>query len=157
MPRTAKPTPQKSCEICGITLTRKRFNGVLEDYSAFIRRKFCSLSCSNSRSKGGKSETRMRVAAQKLIGESCECCGSSMNLHAHHVNGDWSDNRVENIQTLCESCHHSWHSRHLVHGLRPLLRMPPSSRHSRILCQETEPLKTRPSCGDVQAAIVRGD
>lgn len=41
----------------------------------------------------------------------CECCGNTewmgtpIALELHHVNGDNSDNRLENIQILCPNCH----------------------------------------------------
>lgn len=143
MPRVAKEIPLKNCETCGTILVRKRFNKTLEDFTTFLRRRFCSLSCANSRDKGGDSETRCRIRAQEFKGDSCEACGSVKNLHAHHVNCNWSDNRKENIQTLCESCHHSWHARHLVHGLQPMTRMPWGSRHLPILCREAVPQKKK--------------
>ena len=126
MPRHAKETPEKYCEICGTILRRKRFYGRLEDYSTFLRRRFCSLSCANSRNKGGHSRARCYARVQVFKGELCEACGSTDRLAAHHVNGNWRDNRQENIQTLCKSCHHSWHMRHYVRGRTPIIRMPKS-------------------------------
>lgn len=41
----------------------------------------------------------------------CECCGNSewngkpIALEIHHINGDSTDNRIENIQILCPNCH----------------------------------------------------
>lgn len=41
----------------------------------------------------------------------CECCqrtewnGKPIPLELHHINGDNSDNRIENIQILCPNCH----------------------------------------------------
>ncbi|MHA1589146.1 MAG: HNH endonuclease signature motif containing protein [Candidatus Njordarchaeales archaeon] len=39
----------------------------------------------------------------------CAMCGASLErgFHAHHLNGDHSDNRLENLQLLCPSCHYS--------------------------------------------------
>lgn len=41
----------------------------------------------------------------------CECCGNSewmgkpIPLELHHINGDNTDNRIENLQILCPNCH----------------------------------------------------
>ena len=41
----------------------------------------------------------------------CECCGRTewmgkpINLQLHHINGDNTDNRLENLQILCPNCH----------------------------------------------------
>src|SRR5260221_12255202 len=98
MPRPATPTPPKSCERCGKPLTRKRFSGRLEDYGTFLRRRFCDLSCANSRSDVTRGGYLWR--ARKLRGPKCEACGTTRRLHAHHVNGDITLTTPENIQTL---------------------------------------------------------
>ena len=41
----------------------------------------------------------------------CECCGSikwngrEIPLELHHINGNRTDNRLENLQVLCPNCH----------------------------------------------------
>lgn len=41
----------------------------------------------------------------------CECCGLTewlgqpIKLELHHINGDNTDNRLENLQILCPNCH----------------------------------------------------
>ena len=35
----------------------------------------------------------------------CEICGFSDKVELHHINGDPTDNRLENLQILCPNCH----------------------------------------------------
>ena len=122
MPRPAKPVPDKSCEWCGIPLQRKRFNGRLEGYGEYQRRKFCDLSCANSRTQITRGGYLWR--ARKLRGPKCEACGVTRRLHAHHVNGDITETTPENIQTLCGNCHNFWHAALERRGLPISGRMP---------------------------------
>ena len=123
--RDILPTPKKHCAICGVLFVRRRLaSGRLEDRSAFMKRQFCSLSCANSRDKGGTSRTRSHVKARKFLGKSCEVCSSSKNLVVHHCDENWRNNSPDNLQTLCDSCHKSWHIRQRSIGAKPAGRMP---------------------------------
>jgi DNA-binding CsgD family transcriptional regulator len=52
-----------------------------------------------------------RLVAEGLKQNRCEQCGISewqgkpLNMQLHHVNGDGTDNRLENIALLCANCH----------------------------------------------------
>lgn len=39
----------------------------------------------------------------------CDVCGTGNRLIVHHINGDRSDNRLENLVPLCRSCHSTVH------------------------------------------------
>jgi hypothetical protein len=106
MQRVAEAT--KCCAKCGQTMSRRRYGGRLEDLSVFQRRKFCSLSCANSKAEVGKQGNLWR--ARKHAKPSCEACGERRSLHVHHVNQVQSDNRPENLQTLCKWCHNFLHA-----------------------------------------------
>lgn len=115
----------RDCETCGTTLLRRRHDsGRLEGYRDFMRRRFCSLSCANSRSKGGESRNAYLYQARKFLKAACECCGATTELHAHHVACNWKNNAPTNIQTLCVFCHQFWHAMHIRHGVLPTQPMP---------------------------------
>jgi len=97
----------KDCETCGTSISRKRYSGRLEDLGAFKRRKFCSLSCANTREEVGYHGNSWR--ARKHLRKRCEICGGSKLLAAHHVDENRSNNTPENIQTLCVTCHNKLH------------------------------------------------
>lgn len=109
-----KEEPVKYCSTCGKVLIRKRFNGRLEDLSAFRKRKYCSLACANA--KNSVTEAGFRWRAKQFRKEKCEICGAQSKLHAHHIDGDISHNQPENIQTLCFDCHMAHHLLCRKHG-----------------------------------------
>ncbi len=98
---------EKYCEACGVAFYRKRFGERLEDLTAFRKRKFCSLSCANTRKVLTKHGYSWR--ARKHLKDSCEACGCVQLLEAHHVDQNKANNLPENIQTLCSFCRDFWH------------------------------------------------
>lgn len=102
-----KQEPEKYCETCGRKLIRKRYNGRLEDLTAFQRRKYCSLTCANTRKALTVAGYRRR--AEQFRKDSCEICGARLRLHAHHIDGNIAHNWQKNIQTLCFDCHMAHH------------------------------------------------
>ena len=54
---------------------------------------------------------KKRLLNEGIKEHKCECCGLSewlgepIPLELHHINGDNTDNRLENIQILCPNCH----------------------------------------------------
>ena len=121
-PKAAEP---RQCEHCSKTLERRRnAAGRLEGFRDFMRRRFCSLSCANSRSKGGESRKASHYHARKQRAECCEACGTSKRLQVHHIDEDWTNNDPANLQTLCVFCHAFWHAMHRRLGMTPTQRMP---------------------------------
>lgn len=108
-----KIEPVKYCETCGKQLERKRYNGRLEDMTRYSARKYCCLSCANTRKI--VTTAGLRYRAEQLRKSKCEICGNEQNLHAHHIDGNIGNNMPENIQTLCSSCHAKHH--HLMRRL----------------------------------------
>lgn len=109
MPMPLKAAPEKSCERCSCRIERKRFNGRLEDLGVFKRRKYCSIKCASTRVRPSHWETyHWRARAHRK--SQCEACGSTEQLHAHHVDGKPENNDPSNIQTLCVWCHNFLHA-----------------------------------------------
>jgi 5-methylcytosine-specific restriction endonuclease McrA len=56
-------------------------------------------------------KTKDVLLNHKLKEYKCEICGLSewngkpITLQLHHINGDGTDDRIENLQILCPNCH----------------------------------------------------
>ena len=128
MAMTKKQTPEKLCEWCGTLFSRKRVGKKqeLECVSNYMRRKFCSISCSVSKQHATEPPTvaASRKRAQKSNIGICEACTSTREVVVHHVNGNPMDNSPSNLQTLCAPCHSFWHALHRRIGRKPEKRMP---------------------------------
>ena len=90
-----------------------------------MRRSFCSLSCANSRTKGGLSRKAFHAQARKHRKTRCEACFTGQRLQVHHIDEDWRNNDPANLQTLCIHCHQFWHATHRRLGVKPTQPMPP--------------------------------
>ena len=123
MGRRRATEPLKYCKLCRTKLERRLFNGRLEDLGVFKKRKFCSLHCANTKVRPEHWET-YHWRARKYRGSSCEACGSTDNLHAHHVDGNPKNSEAENIQILCIFCHGFLHATAHRHGWTQPGRLP---------------------------------
>ena len=106
---------ERLCEYCGAKLERKRFNGRLEDFGVFKRRKYCDRECmrkaflkidsGHNQSWYVAHNTARNINKLILKQTSCQLCGSEKNLDIHHKDGNWRNNELDNLVCLCRSCH----------------------------------------------------
>ena len=101
---------------------RKKMNEFKVDYSHFTgqkwhinpdnpvyRDKYLPNLCKHS--SLSSANVKSLVYKLKLKENKCECCGISkwknkpIVCELHHINGDTTDNRIENLQILCPNCH----------------------------------------------------
>ena len=80
-----------------------------------------------------RSHLKRRLLKEGLKENLCEICGITrwmgkpVSMQLHHLNGDGSDNRLENIQFLCGTCH----SQTDTYGAKNLNRKP--DRHLKLV------------------------
>lgn len=120
MARKADPTPVKFCKTCGTQMERQRFNGRLEDKSAFARRTYCDQDCMAQDYEGTikvMNDKNSRRQSAKTRKPDCEICGSSAH-HVHHRDENPQNNDPLNLQSLCASCHKKEHLQ------KPAIRLP---------------------------------
>jgi len=68
--------------------------------------------------RGGVSAYR-EIAWAKFA-KRCSLCSYRHNVEIHHINGNRYDNRLENLQPLCRSCHRLLHHRISTKAPMPL-------------------------------------
>ena len=116
-------TAPKTCEHCGALFVRARFNGRLEDRSAFEKRRFCSRPCFLA-AGAHRNYKRPDAPPRALLKDSCEACGFARDLCAYRVDEDPANPDPANLQTLCRHCHSFWHRLRERLGLSVIGRMP---------------------------------
>lgn len=123
MGRPLLSDPDKLCERCGKQFFRgQRPTGQWESRPEFARRKYCSLTCANSKPVVKR---QMKIhRARRHLKSQCEACQSTQRLHAHHIDGNHDNWEASNIQTLCTHCHGFWHNMLKRRGLPIGGRMP---------------------------------
>jgi hypothetical protein len=61
--------------------------------------------------KENPSRTAIIARARKYRKPFCEECGGTSRLAIHHIDGDEKNNSLENLKTLCCSCHIKSHTK----------------------------------------------
>jgi hypothetical protein len=100
-------TPGKDCKHCGVRMERKLYPcGTLESIAALKVRKYCSRDCvKNSLILSLKPKNSRKRARRLLPAGPCSKCGTTIGVHVHHKDHDFTNNALENLQRLCFDCH----------------------------------------------------
>lgn len=87
--------------------TGQRWN-VNPNNPVYIKKYYPLLTINSSLSSTNVKNLLYRLGLKTNI---CECCGINywnnkpLVCELHHINGDTTDNRIENLQILCPNCH----------------------------------------------------
>jgi 5-methylcytosine-specific restriction endonuclease McrA len=111
-PGAAPGDEPRRCDRCGAKLRRRLFGNRVEALADYNARRFCGPKCAGpGRSlRERRNKTTESYRARKHLKSSCEACGETRHLVAHHLDQDHHNNLPQNIQTLCSYCHDFWHS-----------------------------------------------
>lgn len=107
------PLNKKECPVCKTIHSKKSVT--------------CSYSCSNTYFRSGrnnpnwnKDDANYRFICFEAHGKKCIVCGEEKILAVHHLNGNHSDNRPENLVPLCPTHHQYIHSKY-KHEVQPFI------------------------------------
>lgn len=97
-------TNPKRCRFCSEPFNRRRYGKRLEDFTRWMKRKYCSKRCANFKKElGSRSGYAWRARQHRKT--KCELCPNTNGLDVHHRDGDIANNSPKNLQTLCKGCH----------------------------------------------------
>lgn len=75
-------TKPKTCQCCGKVLVRKRYGKRLESSSDFKKRRFCNLSCSNTRTASARIKRRQEAMKNTPVPDIAPEGLTPLGLHA---------------------------------------------------------------------------
>ncbi len=108
---TFKPITLKPCLYCGKVMEPKQYPSCREAPSLYKNRRYCNTTCRDAHRRilnppSGSSWYTCHFHARRLCPPApCADCGATGRTEVHHKNEDWHDNRLENLERLCRSCH----------------------------------------------------
>lgn len=48
---------------------------------------------------------------KNILGNKCNNCKNRRDLHIHHKDGNYTNNKLNNIELLCKGCHSEFHKK----------------------------------------------
>jgi len=95
---------------------------------------------------------RQKCLKQKI--NTCFACGSTGDLEVHHIDGDRTNNALENLVPICKDCHKSIHTsysdprNHVVKELRGKVKTEKKQRQLNITLTDEMHAKLKEVKGD---------
>lgn len=110
-PYTYRAGPQKYCPACRLKMNSE------QAYTSFKRRPPDEQRAARSKHRDSSIFDGNRAEALERDGRACQRCGSTEDLHVHHIDGlgtvvpkEDRNNSLDNLQTLCRACHTRTHN-----------------------------------------------
>lgn len=122
-PHTYEKRNNKFCDIsCATSFNNKlkgkaKYNCVNCGIDLLRNKKYCNVNCqqekqTDNKIKNGTVQSRtMKRVLLKERGEKCWCCGitewneKKITFELEHIDGNSSNNSIENLSILCPNCH----------------------------------------------------
>ena len=105
-----KDDPIKICAQCEKQFFRVYFGDRLQDLGSFKKRKFCSKICQlEYQLKAEQTRQWIGRKLQSFKKDKCATCKGNHWIGVHHRDGNWKNNDISNLITLCASCHSKLH------------------------------------------------
>lgn len=117
---------KRLCKSCWVTIRRKKMETIKQIRCRICGKRISSIStsktCSSCCRTGSKAPkwnggSSLQYALKNHKKRNCNRCNSKSSLDLHHIDRNRSNNKPNNLETLCRSCHKLEHKDEVEHPI----------------------------------------